>query len=485
MTMTIDMRPIAYICGLVVVVLGLTMLIPMGLDYIDGHENWINFASGGLMTVFAGSTSALAARELHSERLSIQQTFLLTTSIWLILPIFGALPIFFSDNNLRVVEAFFEAMSGLTTTGATILTGLEHQSRGILLWRAMLQWFGGIGIVVVAMAFLPALRVGGMQIFRTEGFDTFGKILPRAAEIARSITTIYLGLTALCTISYITVGLSTFDALTHAMTTIATGGFSNYDQSFATLGGGAEYVGMVFMLLSALPFVRYVQLMAGNTNPFYEDSQVLWFLWVVLGVVTMLSLWQYLIMGQYGEHAFRKVAFNSISILTGTGYASADYMLWGTFPVMFLLFIGLIGGCAGSTTCSIKLFRFQLLFASIQAQIRRLHSPNGIFQPRYGGRSVDEDVISSVIAFFMFFFVSLAVVAFALSLTGLDFLTSVSGAIAALANIGPGMGHLIGPSGNYSALSDGAKWILAITMLIGRLELLAVFVLLTPSFWRG
>ena len=380
---------------------------------------------------------------------------------------------------------FFEAMSGLTTTGSTVLSDLQNLPRGILLWRAMLQWFGGIGVVVVAMVFLPALRVGGMQIFRTEGFDTFGKILPRAAQIARSIANIYLILTGFCFLSYILVGLSGFDAIVHAMTTIATGGFSNYDSSFATLGASVEYVAILFMLLAALPFVRYVQLMAGSSDPLYRDPQIRGFLIIVATIVVILSLWQYLFNANQIELALRKAAFNAISIMTGTGYASADYMLWGAFPITLLLFIGLIGGCAGSTSCSIKVFRFQLLFASVQTQIRRLHNPNGIFQPRYGETTVAQDVIASVMAFFMFFMVTLAVVAMALGLTGLDFLTSLSGAIAALANIGPGLGAQIGPAGNYAGLNDVAKWILAITMLIGRLELLAVFVLLTPSFWRA
>jgi len=329
------------------------------------------------------------------------------------------------------------------------------------------------------------LRVGGMQIFRTEGFDTFGKILPRAATISRSISSIYLGLTLACMVGYSFAGLGLFDAGVHAMTTIATGGFANYDSSFGDLGAGVEYVGVIFMLLAALPFVRYVQLLAGSAVPLVSDSQIRVFFITAVTVVFILFLWQFFKMQEVSEYAFRKAAFNGVSILTGTGYASSDYGLWGSFPVTFFFLIGLIGGCAGSTTCSIKIFRFQLLFASIKAQIQRIHSPNGVFEPKYNRRKVGQDVMSSVMAFLMFFMLSLAVLSVGLGMTGLDMVTSISGAASALANIGPGLGPEIGPAGNYAGLNDIAKWLLAAGMLIGRLELMAVFVLFTANFWRG
>ena len=335
------------------------------------------------------------------------------------------------------------------------------------------------------MVFLPVLRVGGMQIFRTEGFDTFGKILPRAAEISRSISSIYVFLTILCLIAYSIAGMSFFDALVHSMTTIATGGFANYDTSFENMGASVEYVAVIFMILAALPFVRYVQLIGGSVKSFISDPQVKTFL-ITAGVVTfILIVWQINYVTNSYEFAIRKAAFNGVSILTGTGFASDNYLSWGSFPVTFFFLIGLIGGCAGSTTCSIKIFRFQLLFASVSAQIKRIHSPNGVFQPRYNKKPVAEDIISSVMAFFVLFMVTLAILAVALGMTGLDAVTSISGAAASLANIGPGLGPVIGPDGNYSGLNDIAKWLLAAGMLIGRLELMAVYVLLTATFWRG
>jgi trk system potassium uptake protein TrkH len=405
--------------------------------------------------------------------------------VWVALPLFGALPFVFGATEARYVDAFFEAMSGLTTTGSTVFTGLEDLPKGLLLWRGILQWLGGIGIIVVAMVFLPELRVGGMQIFKAEAFDTLGKILPRATTISIQISIIYIAITMACTLAYFAVGLSAFDATVHAMTTVATGGFSNYDRSFAAFSGAAEYVAVVFMILAALPFVRYVQLINGQKTALLQDRQIRGFL-IGLGLIALTS-WIVLTSqtNMLATTALRKALFNITSIISGTGYTSADYMQWGGFMVTLFFLVGLIGGCAGSTSCSIKIFRYQLAFASISTQLRRIRSPNGVFQPRYDGRKVDEDVLTSVMSFFMLFMVTLAVVATLLGLTGLDFITSLSAASAALANIGPGLGDQIGPAGNFAGLNDASKWILSIAMLIGRLELLAVYTLLTLKFWRA
>ncbi|MEM9584227.1 MAG: TrkH family potassium uptake protein [Pseudomonadota bacterium] len=479
-----DLRPVGYVIGLLVACLGASMVVPMVVDLVAGNGHWPVFAQSALITTITGGLVALATANGMGERLSIQQTFLMTTGVWLALPVFGAMPFYIGATNSNFVDAFFEAMSGLTTTGSTILIGIDTLPDGLKLWRGLMQWFGGVGIIVVAMVFLPELRVGGMQIFRSEGFDTFGKILPRAGEIARSISVIYLGLTLACGLAYMATGMSVLDATTHAMTTIATGGFANSDMSFAAYAASAEYVGALFMMLAALPFVRYVQLVAGTAVPLFRDTQIRTFFLLALTLVTLLTLWQIGTGYQTGEIAFRKALFNTVSILTGTGYASDNYPLWGSFAVAMFFLMGLIGGCAGSTSCSIKVFRFQLLFASIKTQIRRIHSPHGIFQPRYQGRTVPDDVLSSVMTFLVMFIVSLGVLSILLGLTGLDFITSVSGAAAALANIGPGLGGTIGPSGNFSTLNDTAKWLLCAGMLIGRLELLAVYVLFTINFWR-
>ncbi len=480
----IDFRPVGYVIGLLLAVLGVAMAVPMVIDFTDGTDHWLIFLESGVITCLVGGFMALACANGRGERLDIQQTFLLTTGVWLALPVFGALPFYLGATEARVVDAFFEAMSGLTTTGSTVFTEIQDLPRGILLWRSLLQWFGGIGIIVVAMVFLPALRIGGMQIFRSEGFDTFGKILPRATEISSRISVIYFTLTAACGIGYAATGMSPFDAINHAMTTVATGGFGTHDDSFDVQPAAAEYVGAAFMILAALPFVRYVQLLSGTAEPLFEDRQIRGFLVAAAVLVFVMTLWLLTTGTVGGEEGFRKALFNVVSILTGTGYASTDYMLWGSFPVVLFFFIGLIGGCAGSTSCSIKIFRYQLFFSSVRAQIKRIHMPHGVFQPRYGGRPVSEDVLSSVMAFFVLFIVSLGVLAVLLGTTGLDFVTSISGAAAALANIGPGLGSEIGPKGNFSGLPDTAKWLLSAAMLIGRLELMAVYALLTVTFWR-
>ncbi|MFG6516361.1 TrkH family potassium uptake protein [Sulfitobacter sp. 1A13496] len=481
----LDIRPVGYVVGLLVAVLGLAMIIPILVDLAEGRGQWWVFVESALITTLGGGMIALASANGVREGLTIQQTFMLTTGVWLMLPLFGALPFVLGATEASLTDAMFEAMSGLTTTGATVLTGLEDLPKGLLIWRGILQWLGGIGIVVVAMVFLPELRVGGMQIFKSESFDTFGKILPRAGQIATQISVIYLWLTLACMLSYLALGMTTFDATVHALTTVSTGGFSNYDASFSTFSGPAEYVAVIFMILAALPFVRYVQLINGNPVALHRDPQVRGFFMTMTFLVVIVFFVLRSGTTYESERVLREALFNITSIISGTGYASADYMQWGSFAVALFFFIGLIGGCAGSTTCSIKIFRYQLLFASIRAQLRRIRSPHGVFTPRYDGRPVGADVLSSVMSFFMFFVVSLGLISVALSLTGLDFVTSVSGAAAALANIGPGLGEIIGPAGNFSSLNDTAKWILIIAMWIGRLELMAVYVMFTAKFWRA
>ncbi len=480
-----DLRPVGYVIGLLVAILGVTMLLPMLADIIEGRGEWNVFFESGVITILTGVVLAMSCANGVGEGLTIRQTFLLTTAVWAALPLFGAIPFVFGATELRFVDAYFEAMSGLTTTGSTVISGLDGLPRGLLLWRGILQWLGGIGIIVVAMVFLPELKVGGMQIFRSEGFETMGKILPRAQEIAGQISLIYVFLTVVCGLVYAGLGMSFFDALVHALTTLSTGGFSNYDASFGTFSGPAEYAASLFMILAALPFVRYVQFVNGRTTSLWEDSQVRVFLGSIAILVAVMALFLTSVFPHHWEQAVRESLFNIVSIMSGTGYASVDYMAWGSFPIMLFFMIGLIGGCAGSTACSIKIFRYQMLIASIRAQIRRIRSPHGIFVAKFDGRPISSEVLGSVMSFFMFFVVSLGVLSWALALTGLDFVTAVSGAATALANIGPGLGDRIGPAVNFAWLNDTAKWLLSFGMLTGRLELMSVYVLFTIRFWRG
>ncbi len=479
-----DFRPVAYVIGLLIAALGATMLVPFAADVLAGNGQSETFAASALLTVLTGGAVAMASANSRTGALNLQQTFLLTVGSWLVLPFFGALPFVIGAPGVSYTDAFFEAMSGLTTTGSTVFTGLDDMPVGTVLWRSLLQWFGGVGIIVVAMAFLPTLKVGGMQIFRSEGFDTFGKILPRAGEIATQISVVYLSLTVACYLGYVMVGMGSFDAMNHALTTLATGGFSSRDASFADFRGPAEYVAAVFMILASLPFVRYIQLLAGTAQPLWRDSQIRSFLAVLFGIILVMVIYRLYANGDPIPASFRSTFFNVTSIMTGTGYASEDYQLWGAFPVTMFFLMGLIGGCAGSTCCSIKIFRFQLLFTSIKEQVKRIHNPNGVFGLRYEGRPVGDDVLSSVMAFFVMFMLTLAVLSVVLTMMGLDTITAVSGAATALANIGPGLGSVIGPNGNFAGLGDSVKWVLAFAMLLGRLELMAVYVLFTVNFWR-
>ena len=460
------------------------MLVPLAADLLAGNGHWFVFFEAGVITILAGGLTSLACANAVSEGLTLRQTFLLTSLVWLTLPVFGALPFMMGAPNASFTDAFFEAMSGLTTTGSTTFEQLEQLPEGLRLWRGILQWLGGIGIIVVAMVFLPELRVGGMQIFRSEAFETMGKILPRAGQIASSISVIYVVLTVTCALAYGASGMLPFDAFVHALTTVSTGGMANYDHSFQQYGAAAHYIATVFMVLAALPFVRYVQLLAGSAQPLWRDPQIRGFFLVIFICVMLITSWLWGRESEMTEIAFREALFNVVSIMSGTGYASADYMSWGTFPVVMFFFVGLIGGCAGSTACSVKIFRYQLLFASIKSQIRQIHSPHGVFTPRYDGVPISEEVLGSVMAFFVAFLLLLGGTSVLLSITGLDFITSVSGAATALGNIGPGLGQQIGPAGNFVQINDAAKWILAMAMFIGRLEIMVVLTIVSVRFWQ-
>ncbi len=481
----LDPRPIIYFLGLVSAVLGSTMLFPMLIDLVDGSDNWQSFLEAALISIVLGGGAALATANSPRERLSIQQIFLLTVLAWVVLPLFGALPFMLGATQNSLSDAMFEAVSCITTTGSTVLSGLDSLPRGILFWRGMMQWFGGIGIIIVAMAFLPEMRIGGMQVFRSEGFDTQGKILPHATEIASRISVAYFGLTVLCALSYLAIGLTPFDAVTLAFTTLSTGGMANSDSSFAELPPMMEYAASLFMILAALPFARYVQLLAGSARPLWQDSQVRAFMATTLALVVAVTLWQWTFSPDPPEAAFRHALFNAVSVLSGTGYASQDYTTWGAFPVAAFFFMGLVGGCTGSTACSVKIFRYQILFSAIRAQIRRIHDPHGIFPVRYAGRRVSEDAVFSVMVFFVLFVITLGVFSVLLAMCGLDFITSISGAATAVANIGPGFGPIIGPAGNFEPLGDLPKWLLIAAMIIGRLELVTVYVIFTRRFWSS
>lgn len=480
-----DFRPILYIVGLLLCVLSAAMLVPALADLAFGHEDWKIFLISSAVTLFVGAALVITSR--GEFNLKPRQAFILTTLAWVALAAFAALPLHFSELELSYTDAFFESMSGITTTGSTVIVGLDEAPPGLLLWRALLQWLGGIGIIVMALSILPLLRVGGMQLFRMEGSDTSDKAMPRVAEIASSIAYIYMALTVICAICYAAVGMPLFDSVAHAMTTIATGGYSTSDLSIGVYNSAAvDGLAVLFMILGSLPFVLYLKAVRGDLLPLLQDEQVRAFLAIVLlAVVTMAA---YLVITREGLGpliALRLASFNVVSVITGTGYATSDYGIWGGFALTGFFFLMFIGGCAGSTTCGVKIFRFQILYASTSAQISRLLHPNGIFIPYYNGRPIPEQVAESVMGFFFLFAMSFALLAVGLGALGLDFLTAVSGAATSIANVGPGLGEVIGPAGNFAPLPDAAKWLLCFGMLLGRLELFTVLILFVPAFWRG
>lgn len=476
--------PVGYVIGRLTAALGVTMLVPAALDLADGHAGWRGTGLAAFLTVAAGlSLSVLNASERRSA-LSRHQAILLTVLLWVLLPVFGALPFVFGAPHASYTDAFFEAMSGLTTTGATVFEGLDTSPRGMLLWRAMLQWFGGVGIVVFAMVFLPVMKIGGMQFFRSEAFDLDADILPRAAEVAGQLGLIYLGLSIACVLGYSAAGMSAFDAISHMMTTVSTGGMGNYDIGFDKFSDAAHYVAIVFMWLAAWPFIHFFQLVRGNHLPLWRDAQIRAFLVIIVTVSGAMTVWLIAKNLHAPLDAVREALFNATAAMTGTGYASDDYSSWGGFPVALFFIMMLVGGCTGSTSCSAKIFRYQILIAALRVQLRRIHSPHGVFSLHYQGRNVDAEILSSVMGYFLVFAAALATWAILLSLTGLDAMTSMSGAVASLANVGPGLGTMIGPAGNYAEVGTAAKWILSAGMLLGRLEFMSVLVLLMPLFWR-
>ena len=482
----LDLRPILQVIGILLIILALFMAPPMVADVAAGHRDWQVFLVSGSVTLFIGVSLVLMNRAPGFGELSGRQAFLLTTTVWVVVSAFAALPLVFSELQLSAADAVFEAMSGITTTGATVIVGLDAAPPGILLWRAILQWLGGIGIIVMGVAILPMLRVGGMQLVRTESSDLSEKILPRAAQIASAIGLIYLALTLICAILYWYAGMLPFDAAAHAMTTIATGGFSTRDASIGGFRSAAvEWIAIVFMVIGSLPFVLYIQALGGQLRPLFRDAQVRWFIGIAAAVTLTITLWLVVTASAPPVEALRHATFNVVSLISTTGYASTDYNLWGTFSVAVLFFLMCIGGCTGSTSGGIKIFRITVLHAIASNQIARLVRPHGVFVATFNGRPLPDTAAVAVMAFVFMFGLSFALLAMTLSALGLDYLTAMSGAVTALANVGPGLGDLIGPAGNFSSLPDSAKWLLSAAMLLGRLELFTVLILLTPAFWRG
>ena len=477
-------KTVFFIIGILLVVLGIFMLIPYGVQLIYA-ENSNSFFSSSIITIFIGILTILSSLK-KEKQLNLQQAFLFSTLAWISIAAFGSIPFILSSLDLSISEAFFESMSGITTTGSTVILNLETTPKSILIWRAIMQWLGGIGIIVMATTVLPLLKVGGMQLFKMDASGT-EKILPKTVEVSVLIIVIYTTLTTICAIIYWAQGMNIFDSIAHSFTTLATGGFSTHNESIGFFKNpGIEFTAIIFIILGSVPFIAYLKFIKGNKKIFFQDVQVKGFLYLLIFSILVMFIYLFINNNDYSFiDNLRISSFNVISILSGTGYVTDDFGLWGEFPLIFFIFLMFIGGCAGSTTCGIKIFRLQILFLFLKNQIKKLIYPNSIFVVSYNKHKIEDSFINSVIVFIFSYLFIFLMIAILLSITGLDFLSAVSGAATSISNVGPGLGEMIGPNGNFSQVSDMSKWILSFAMLLGRLEIFAVLVLFLPSFWRS
>ena len=476
-------KTVFFIIGVLQIILGIFMAIPIILQLVFSELD-SSFIASSVITLVFGVLFVLSNLD-YNKKINLQQAFLLTTLSWLTIAIFGALPFYFSNLNLSFTDSFFESMSGLTTTGSTIITNLEIVPKSILLWRALLQWLGGIGIIVMAITLMPIMNIGGMLLFKVLNTDSSDDILPSSKEISLKLVFIYFTLTLICAAAYKIFGMNFFDSLTHSMTTIATGGFSNYNESIGYFNNvKIEITAILFIILGSIPFIAYIKFLNGNRKVFLNDTQVTTFIKIIIISILLILIYLFFKLESFGLTDLRSVIFNSISILTGTGYVTGQFDQWGSFSLFYFLILMFIGGCAGSTTCGIKIFRVQILYKFVMTQLKKIIYPRGIFVIKYENNNVNDKFLASIISFIYLYILIFFFITALLSITGLDFITSISAAATSISNVGPGLGSVIGSNGNFSTLPDASKWILSAGMILGRLELFAILVLFLPSFWK-
>ncbi len=476
-------KTVFFTLGILQIILGLSMILPILAQFFYSQVD-AGFIGSGLVTIVFGVLFFLSNLD-HDKSLNLPQAFLLTALSWLSIAIFGSLPFIFSNIGLSFTDAFFESMSGITTTGSTIITNLNETPKAILLWRAMLQWLGGIGIILMAITLMPIMNIGGMQLLSVSSDSTTEKILPKSKEVSFRLLLIYSSLTIICALFYKIFGMGFFDSIVHSMTTIATGGFSNYNESIGYFDSSLiEFTTIIFIILGSIPFIAYIKYLNGDKKIFFNDTQIKTFLKIIL--FSILLMYFYLLIKNQSifEVNLRAISFNVISILTGTGFVTQDFSDWGQFPLIYFLILMFIGGCAGSTACGIKIFRVQILYQFISNQLKKIIYPRGIFNIKYENNNVDEKFMASIISFIFLYILIFFIITTLLSVNGLNFVTAISAAATSISNVGPGLGNIIGPNGNFAQLNDISKWILSLAMILGRLELFAVLVLFIPSFWR-
>lgn len=477
-----DLRPVLFIVGALLTVLAGAMLIPAALDLLRGDEDWHAFLAAAAVTLFFGGALLLSNYKTDWRDFGPREGFLIVNLAWLASALFGALPFLFASPGLELTDALFESMSGITTTGASVIEGLERQPPGILVWRALLNWLGGLGFIVTALLILPNLGIGGMALFRVESFA--GR--RRLPQMAAGIVALYAGLTLLGFLALRLLGMNSLEASAHALSAISTGGFGTRDASIAPFHSlGIELVLILLMILGAMPFLVLLRAVTGQPGQLLRDGQVRWLLGLLAGATLAIAVWLATRHGYEGGQALRSGLFTTVSIMTGTGLLIENPTAWGGFPTTLLLLLMFVGGAAGSAGCGVKIFRVQIFASLALAQLRRLTQPHGVFIPRFNGRPVPDEISDQVMGFFFLYGLTYIVLATGLGLMGLDLTTALSAAASALANVGPGLGDPLIAAGNFADLPDAAKWWLTAGMLLGRLELLTLFVVLTRRFWRG
>ncbi|MEX0407825.1 TrkH family potassium uptake protein [Aquibium sp. LZ166] len=478
-------RAAIHIAAIFGIYLSLAMLIPAFADLYYGNSDWRVFA---LSAFFTGGLSLAVALATQGRPpvVSSRFAFLLVNLLWFTTAAAGTIPFLASPMNMELSDAVFESVSAVTTTGSTVLVGLDAMAPGILLWRSILQWMGGLGVIALGLFILPFLNVGGVSYFKIESTDIEDRPFERLSTFTISLMVIYCLLTLACGIAYAAAGMDGFDALNHALTTISTAGFSTHDDSFGHFQGNLAilWVSIVFMFIGGLPFSILILLTVRGRLDALRDPQIRAFAGYTASFAILMTIYLRLTSDVPFFEALTHATFNFVSLVTTTGFSTHDYAAWGPFAVALAFIATFPGGCSGSTTGGIKAYRFIILFELMANGLRKLVYPNSVQPVRYGDRPVDEDMQRAVVLFIASFFVLWGLSILLLASTGLDLITAMTGSLTALTNVGPGLGDFIGPKGSFADVPDFAKWVLSLAMLFGRLEILAVLVIFTPVFWR-
>lgn len=476
-------QPVFMISGYILGILGLIMLIPAGLDFWEYEKIWSPFVPSAMVTIFFGF-SLFLSNYTKVEKISLKQAYLVTVVSWCAVGVFATLPFLFSNSHYEFVDVFFETVSGVTGTGATIISDVESLPQAILLWRSILNFLGGLGIVIFAVALLPFLGIGGMRIFQRENSDSNDKFMPKFSYIAKRIVWVYTILAILCTAALYFCGMDLFDAVNHAMSAIGTGGFSTKNNSIEAFDSfSIECVIMFFMLSGSLPLTFYILLFRrGAAN---KNDQVSMFLKMVFICGLFVSIYLFATSDYTLGQSLRYSFFSVISVMTTTGLSSVNFVEWGVWTSAVFMLLSLSGGCTGSTSGSIKTFRWQLVYAYLHKYMLSMVEPNRIIPLKVGNINPSQNVVTSVFVYVFSFIISVLLIGVIVSLNGVDFSTSLAASVACMTNVGVGSVEILGPSGNYAFFAAPVKYILCFAMLLGRLEVITVMVIFTKSFWRS